>query len=483
MEWLLLLIPIIIGLFFYLVYNKSITVVEALSPLLIVVLMLFFSKSCSVSRQTSDVEYLNGYLVSATYYEDWTEPRTCSYTTCSGSGKNRVCTTHYYSCPQYHPEKWEVKDNRGYTWSISKEEYDKYLKLWGNEKFVDLDRNYTNGDDGDSYVTNFDRKKEHIFLTTIEHGYENKVQASHSLFKIPQISDEKAKKLGLYDYPDIVSYKQHRLIGLKSPKLDHKMEILNAYLGKSKQVNSYLIIFNNKDKKYGDYQERYWMGGNKNEFNVILGFNKNKTLSWFKIMTFSESQELKINIRNYLSSHINKGIDLSKFIDYLHGQIKTNYTRKNFSDFDYLEIDFTDTEFMWLGIIIFIVVIGFNIFSVFNNIDPKIHEEGTLCGEKLIISNDQYGNYEIGYFYHPSTKSLYRIKNRYFYGNREFIRLVSPEIINKLKNKENVNIDDVKDKERIPYISKILNYVTNFNLKIMDKINSVLLKLILKFKK
>jgi hypothetical protein len=204
------------------------------------------------------------------------------------------------------------------------------VRLWGNKSFIELNRNYTSGDDGDAYTTHYNGEKNDIILATIPHSYENKVQASHSLFKIPEIDEEEANKLGLYEYPEINSYKQKRLIGINNFKVERKLEIMNATLGKAKQVNSYLLVFNNKPKKYGDLQERYWMGGNKNEFNVVLGFKNGKTLDWFKIMTFSESQVLKIKIRNYLYSNIGKKLDLKRFVGIMGKEIKINYRSNNY---------------------------------------------------------------------------------------------------------------------------------------------------------
>lgn len=471
MEWLLLLIPIIIGVFFYFVYSKRITVIEGLSPLLLGVLLIFFSKSCSVSRQTSDIEYLNGHLVSATYYEDWTEPKTCYYTTCSGSGKTRVCVTHSYSCPQYHEEYWEVEDDRGYTWRITEKQYDHYVKLWNNEKFIELNRNYTSGDDGDAYTTHFDYNYKHISLTTTSHRYENKVQASHSLFKIPEVTEEEADSLGLFDYPEIISFKQKRLLGIKDPKAERKLQIMNAMLGKKKQVNSYLLVFKGKPSKYGDLQERYWMGGNKNEFNVILGLNSKNELDWFKIMTFSESQVLKIEIRNYLAKYKGDKIDLIKLVGFMHREIKSNYVRKNFHDFDYLEVDMTDNEFIWLFIIITIVVVGFNIYSVLNNHNPKFNNEVMLCGKRCLITSDNNSNYwsnDFQYIYNPNTGMLF--SNGGGYWSLTLIRTVSYKKLISCINRSGITIDQVKDDEKVFVISKVINYFKNLSLRLMDKV-------------
>src|SRR4051812_8339781 len=61
-----------------------------------------------ISYSTSANEYLGNYVSYVQHYDQWDEwiSQTCSYETCTGTGNDRSCTTHYYDCSyrKNHPE-------------------------------------------------------------------------------------------------------------------------------------------------------------------------------------------------------------------------------------------------------------------------------------------------------------------------------------------------------------------------------------------
>ena len=100
MEWFALAIPMILGLIASRIWKHRLHWLEIIIPVAIAAIVIGIMKYAMVQSLTSDTEYLSEYVVRAEYYEDWDEwiKKTCSYTTCTGTGKNRRCTTHHYDC-------------------------------------------------------------------------------------------------------------------------------------------------------------------------------------------------------------------------------------------------------------------------------------------------------------------------------------------------------------------------------------------------
>ena len=92
------------------------------------------------------------------------------------------------------------------------------------------------------------------------------MKASRSIFKFEDIDYQQARKLGLFEYPDIVLYDQNPVLGLKIPKNQEKaMRWLNGYYGERKQFRVFVLFFTNKPEEIVEKQRSYWQGGNKNE--------------------------------------------------------------------------------------------------------------------------------------------------------------------------------------------------------------------------
>jgi hypothetical protein len=358
---------------------------------LIIGLILIASfKGCSESTQVTDTEYHNGYITEVWYYEDWSEwiEETCSREyacgqdcTTDSQGKTTCTTrycTEYYDCSyeKYHDEYWMVKNNLGETWMISSTEYERLVKKFNNRSFVEMHRDYYDGDDGDAYVTYFQSEPDKLEHTATIHSYENRVQASNSVFKYENISDQMADSLKLFDYPSIKynNYSQKHLLGIHNPKLEQKLDYLNGMLGKKKQVKVFFLVFKNKPENYAQLQDAYWKGGNKNEFNIVISVDKNGTLQWSHVMTWSESQELKIEVRNYLQTKRGKKVNYLEFIDYLYDEVDHKFVRKQFKDFSYLEVEMTDFQMKALWWTVFIVTLLISFYMVVNEFESNDYE-------------------------------------------------------------------------------------------------------------
>lgn len=313
-------------------------------------LVIYFSYASFV---TSDVEYFGGYATRAVYYEDWDERVSCRHPiyckgACSTDSQGRQSCAPDYICGyshaydvDYHPAEWHLSDSNGADFQIGSDTYTKLTTRWNNKKFVELNRR-VHSNDGDAYVTDWDQKNETIEDTSVPHTYPNKIPASNSLLKFREITLEDAAMRGLYTYPNIPSggYYQDVILapdasGLKADS--HYFRLINAKLGRKKQVRVYVMVYVNKPLSISFDQEAYLQGGNKNEVLITIGVDSEKRVQWARVFgwafklseTLAKNKSLQDDAQDMLAK---QGVlDLKSFGDWLYVNIESRFQRPQFT--------------------------------------------------------------------------------------------------------------------------------------------------------
>lgn len=374
MEWIPMILPILTILVCLVWFRNKTLWWEVSIPLAVVAFFILIFKFSAESIATSDTEYWSGYVTKAEYYEDWNErvscrhPKYCTRTVSNGNGGTRTETyqcgyMHAYDV-DYHPEYWVKTDNNGIQRKITRSQYKYYVKLFDNQGFVNLNRHY-HSNDGDKYQSNWKGTDETIDILVSKHDYENRVQASHSVFNYKEVDTSDIRRYKLFEYPQIKSnHHQRHILGVKNNSAERKMEILNAKLGKKKQVKAFIMIYKDQPIKAAQTQEEYWKGGNKNEFVVCIGTDNKDRIKWVHIISWNLNKTLNIEIRNWVMKKDN--LDLNELIDYMYPEIEDKFKRQPFSDFSYLKVDLTNGQLIWVWIISFILSVGLGFFIVLN---------------------------------------------------------------------------------------------------------------------
>ena len=387
MIWSAILIPIVVSLIGYLFFNHKLTIVELLLSILGGVLAIIISYYSIKSVSLTDNEY-NGYMiVEARYYEPWETyvHKTCSYTTTHSCGKNCTYTvTHYYDCSycDEHPARYTLLDTGGNEFSISKEEYNSYVKLWNHKtpQFVELNRDIEYyggcGKDGDMYRVNWNGRIENSVASTTEISFTNILKSNHSAFNYPNISQEQAKKLSLYEYPTINNYYQKSVLGLDSINLQNGkylmnyVNYLNGTLGKQYKSKVFLLIFPNKDIDIAFKQEAYWDGGNRNEINVCVGTDKVGNIKWVKVFSWNKDKLLSVNLREDIVQQKSLN-NVSPICNIIDSNIKTHYKWRDFEDFNYLSFQPTTKQLILIYSITLIISLIILFIGIRNDINPE----------------------------------------------------------------------------------------------------------------
>lgn len=363
------LVPIIAICILYFFFRKHIVWWELIVPMLACILFIVIAKVICIHSLTTDTEYLGGYVQETRYYEPWNEyiHRTC--TSCSGSGKTRSCHSYDCSYVKYHHEYWTAETTLG-TFNISEEKYNKLLKKFdATITFYDMHRHY-HTIDGDMYYGKWKGENERLESVTKTHDYENRPQAAVNVFHFDKVDTADIKTYGLYEYPKIYDYfNQQNILGYNDQKAEHKLQVLNARLGNRKQARVYILLFRDKDRDAGHLQEMYWAGANKNEFIVCIGIDNRERVKWAYDFSWTEREDVKVDLRTFIES---QGIlDLPSIIDYTYSEIENKWERKDFHDFDYLTIEPTFTQTIWIFVLTIAVAIGCCWWTVTNEFDNE----------------------------------------------------------------------------------------------------------------
>lgn len=363
MIWLLMFVPVVATLVALLFIPKhKIAWWEYLSLFGVTLLIIVISKVTIETTMTSDTEYWGEIAVQVEYEGKWDEyiHKTCSRTV--SCGKN-CKTTVYYDCSyvRHHPPKWRIKSNRT-SISISKEQYNRIKAKWGNEEKIGIHKRKHTYDDG-IYSSFWTRDRQLIECMVTKHSYENRVQAAHTVFDFQEVTEEDVVEYGLYEYPEIYdNYKQNNILGKGDASqmvAERNMRILNAELGPKKQVKAFVLLFENQPKQAGIMQEAYWKGGNKNEFVLAIGIDKNKKIKWAYPFSWAEKSIVKIETRDYVMKQ--EYLNLSDISKFLYDELDKNFQRKHFSEFSYLTVQPITKSI----IIVMIIIILFNTGMLF----------------------------------------------------------------------------------------------------------------------
>lgn len=325
-----------------------------------------------------DVEFLGGYMEKITHYDEWDEwvHQTCTRQVPCGTDKDGHVRyrTETYDCSHrvYHPDRYTYTDEAGEEHYFCEEwEFNRALKELGNPKqvFKEMNRHYYHID-GDAQEYYWDHKPIHVRAITTKHHYKNKVNVSNSIFNFENISEKKAKELGLYNYPEVENDDQEVIMGFKVRKDVNKLyKYVNAVYGPAKQFRLFVLVFPDKPIDISEKQRSYWKGGNKNEFVVCIGYNtKTGNIEWCNPFSWCDKPALEVATKRYFREHSH--MNINQYPYWLMENIDL-WKRKEFKDFDYIQNEMTYGQCIFVLIIVLLLDIILGAMFIFNEFENE----------------------------------------------------------------------------------------------------------------
>jgi hypothetical protein len=326
-------------------------IILLIANLIIGSIVVFIDYKC----QTSCKEVWSGEIVSVNHKEEWDEwhePWDEEITETDSKGNVHTKIKH-------HPGYWEHHDAENYIKTTDDGTF--YVRQAPDGRIFT-----------DSFV-NSDKELEEFYPigrpTASIHTYENKVQASYSIYKHTDINLDTYPNLP--EYPkNVENYCITRYIG---ETIEDKEDIinqvnkLNSYLNNTnnpnnidnvksyKQVNVIFVNLGNVTQDYGIALQDLWQNGNKNDFVVTFGTDDNNKIIWSYPFSWSESEDCKYEVKNIMTK---EDLSLSEKIDLVGKSIEDKYERKQFADFSYLQIELSKISKVILGILTIISIIS-----------------------------------------------------------------------------------------------------------------------------
>jgi hypothetical protein len=386
-----LMIAIVNAVVIWYFWERKIAWWETLPPIFLNIIICVLAKYTAETSLTTDYEYWGGWGIVTCHQEPWTREYEvdvddyCTRTVPDGKGtrtETYKCGSHKETRYDSNPERWWLENSNGETIDTDSGDYGLLSKSkWKNE--TREDGNHSRSDrvrygfhytgDGYLYKSKWPGTDETFVPTTTKHSYTNKVQAAdQSLFHFEKVDKEDFEEYGLYDLPEVVGYYRMQYLhgngGPNAEKANQRLEEWNGKLGREKQVQMRLLVFTDKTQEAAQNQESHWMGGNKNEFIVCVGVDgKTREAKWAYVISWTESETLKVKVRDFARSM--KPFDPVALVDYMIPQIRQDFVRKSFAEFDYLKVA-TPAWAYWVAFIVsLLVTVGFDYWAINNDID------------------------------------------------------------------------------------------------------------------
>lgn len=349
--WSAMLVPVVMAIVLFVFFSHRTAWWEFALPFLLSLVCCSIFKAIIERSQTSDTEYWTSAVLSADYYEAWTERVSCRHPQYDSKG-NFTGYAHLYD-EDYHPPYWVINDNSKQTLFIDKNTFESLAQKFGNRVFVHVSRwSQSSWGDGNRYTTT----------------WENRVIASHNVFNFPEVAD----RTPLYDYPKIsYPYTTPFILGEGGPTkevAERKLAIWNALHGPTKQCRLIFCVFRDQPFQVALDQESVWQGGNKNEFIVMIGVDSaSEHIAWSHVASWTEVDQLKVAVKDLVR---NQGtLDLVKLVDVVGPIVEERFERKHFRDFNYITVE----PPLWGIVLTFVVTtvfnVGLSVWIVQNDID------------------------------------------------------------------------------------------------------------------
>jgi hypothetical protein len=357
--WLAFAIPLVTILFLLIFFRRRTLWWEFVIPIVVCGIVITACKFGTEFTQTMDVEYWGGWVTSAEYYESWDETVPCTHEITESEydsdgnyiGERFVGYEHIYDV-DYHGPYWQINDSNGFSTRISESHWNELVRRFGNKRFVDLHRDY-HLNDGDKHVTSWDGEDATLLCYVSKHRYENRVQASQSVFNFQEVDPQ---EYGLFEYPEINNYRCKAILGYSDPAYRaaaHRLDIINAKLGARKKIRAMILVFADKPMAAAVAQQNYWKNGNKNELIICVGVDKQKQVQWSYVFSWTEVEKLKVDVRSKVIEQAGETLNLLPIIEWLGPEIEEHWVKKSFDDFDYLTVE----PPTWMVVLTFVLTI------------------------------------------------------------------------------------------------------------------------------
>ena len=325
-----------------LVLFKTISWKEFLIQVLVSIGVVSISVLIIYSSNVGDTEIWSGRVTKKD--KEWT-PCSHSYQcrcrteeTCSGSGKDRSCTSHEVCDTCYeHSNDWD--------WTVRT----------SNGEIIYIDRIDRQG-------ANTPPRWESVQInepTAQPHRYTSYIKAApDSLFRHQGLTTKYAGTLPPYPGKVYDYYNLNRLVtqgvSVDNTPWNQGLMNINADMGSKKQVNM-VVVLTDQDPEWFYALEESWIGGKKNDAILVIGVDPTGKKRWANVMAWTLDKALESTLSREIMSQ--PDLDAKSTLEVFRKVVEESYKRKPMADFSYLKASIRPTGTQYtIAIIINIII-------------------------------------------------------------------------------------------------------------------------------
>lgn len=248
--------------------------------------------------------------------------------------------------------------NSGVEYPLTENEYNKWKKMWGEKHIKTIKGTstlFTKSIDGKYFESTWNGIFEHIYPKPERHKYQNVLRNSNSVFG--------------FNYGDGIIHPVDKgnMNGIISEISLSESEIaefanFNAYNGGLHQIHVITLITKNKANNSLETINK-WGGLNKNELAVFIGIDNDKNIIWTDAHSWMDNTKCQNLIRDNIICL--KKFDATKIRKIYEDNLKF-WKRKEFKDFNYIEIQLPASAKFVFGLII-ATFVGLVTYAVIKN--------------------------------------------------------------------------------------------------------------------
>jgi hypothetical protein len=325
MLFLLLLVPLSIGVVAFFVSKGKITVKELCVMEGVMLALISTGYLVAVSNQTSDTEIWSGRVANKSKdtigcCHDY---KCHCHESCSGTGKDRSCSETCDTCYEHsHDIEWNAISTNG-------------------------EQLYTNTCKAPNSAE--PRRWSQIVVgepTTYPHSFTNYIKGNpDSILRREGVSK---KLLAVVPaYPEVYDhYRAQRFLAVGGAivpdiaGLNRRLSEINADLGSVRQVNMTVIVVKTDDQMYLEAVRQAWLGGKKNDLIAVVGVRDApgggpQEIAWAGVVSWTKIEEIKLSIRDAIVDQ--KVFDGDKILSVVKTEVAGKFVRRHMADFEYLK--------------------------------------------------------------------------------------------------------------------------------------------------
>lgn len=286
-------------------------------------MVIGIAKLCE-SGKTEDEEILGTYVTEARYYEPWTEKI---------EHEDEETGEKTYETVE-HDEDWEATVAEGDIIPIDEEDYQYYVRLFGNEDEEEADHyGESEGeiiDPGYSTYTTWPGTYETASYEYVSRAYKNPTLRASSVYASEKLDEEAIKKYHLQAYGRKGLYGTVK--GEDVEQLEDEIRDYNCW-SRDKNIKLNFILLENAKSTQGIYWQQYWQNGKRNTINAVVGVTSKHKIEWAHVFGW-QNEAACIKLRNFIVG-LDTLEDITSNFSQVEHILKENYQLPNFGQYDF----------------------------------------------------------------------------------------------------------------------------------------------------